>query len=491
MRSAPALLVCILAFASPASGDCPDVDFSTFDTAPAMVDSTTPIVDRELVLMGVDGEYVVEVYVLADGSVCDALAPSASWSEKVTNVLVSEAKRRRFVPATRGGHPVPGVATATFDLEIRVVRNAPPVIDTAGPMVSDRAEDTRPTRCSVAAYHYDGIWVYGDLSIRDLDTLRALVAEFVDSDTFISRVYHFLVYPSVCRPGPEFAGDRPDLAVELSSEARGKTRKTMTRYFINEGGTPRAFPIMTLHSGVRPTDTETSVVDMVNPSEADPADLDVPASIWHEREFIVRPTIVAEVVVTDATRFPFVSPGSSGAQRFATQLNVDVLRTSFGASPNQLRVLSTMALLDPEVRGGKKQGVRVSTFGGEALSNFLALPGDTLLVSLTPAYNAYEDNHAPSVEEFAGFLVPAERVIAIKPDPYTGERSAFVNSNRPWLPEYRWAKQAWQEGRIFEAIQIPSIQAPESLAEIEAEYVRRAHEQTFRIRQIVKGRGRD
>lgn len=48
MRSAPALLVCILAFASPASGDCPDVDFSAFDTVPATVDPGTQIGDRGL-----------------------------------------------------------------------------------------------------------------------------------------------------------------------------------------------------------------------------------------------------------------------------------------------------------------------------------------------------------------------------------------------------------------------------------------------------------
>jgi hypothetical protein len=163
MRLAPALFASTLALAGPASGECPDIDFTAFDTAPAMVDSTTSIVDRDLVNAGVEGRFFVEVFVLADGSVCEAHAQGASWNPKVEAALESEAQRRRFLPAMRDGRPVPGAATVAFDLEMRVVRESPPVVDTNGPMVSEVADESRRDRCGVEVFHYDAVWIHGDL----------------------------------------------------------------------------------------------------------------------------------------------------------------------------------------------------------------------------------------------------------------------------------------------------------------------------------------
>ena len=118
-------------------------------------------------------------------------------------------------------------------------------------MVSEKADESRRDRCGVDAFHYDDVWIYGDLSIRDFETIRNLVEERVGANARIRRVDHHLAYPNDCRSGREFLGDRPDVGVEVDTSGKRESDpggSSTSYYFVNDGGTYYPFPMVTVRT---------------------------------------------------------------------------------------------------------------------------------------------------------------------------------------------------------------------------------------------------
>ena len=270
-----AVLVSIL-LTSPVGAEsdgCSPVEFGRFDIAPAMLDSVPPNVERAWEINFSDSIWV-DVYVREDGTVCDARPNGGPVNSLIPAVVAAAARQSRYAPALRDGRAVPGVLRVTYTFEPPDLRPQPPLVDTASPMVSERAEivgqadvafaGSFATECEVGVpvFDYNGVAIYGDLSVRDYETLCGLVADRLDELHFVGRIHHYLVLAEDCRSSrPLYGGQHPDVGVQIFRRSDTPTEigsPRVTYYFLNVGGEYRELP---LYSGYAPEPSATESVE--------------------------------------------------------------------------------------------------------------------------------------------------------------------------------------------------------------------------------------
>lgn len=267
MRLLLAILVtAMLADSGRGSQRCPGIDFSTFDTAPVLVELAAPNQEGAWET-GFSGPVSVEVFVLSTGKVCDARLVEPTGNGFVAGAARTAARQSRYAPALRNGEAVAGTARVTIEFEPPQLRTEPAVLDTSPPMISEFAEVMGPAgiamreritagcNVEIPVFDFAGVTFVGDMSIDGYEALRELLAEHLDEHHFVGRVHHLLAYPEECRSHePMYWGHWPDVAVEVwrkNDSLSGKGARAATYYFINVGGEFRLLPIELRESGSR------------------------------------------------------------------------------------------------------------------------------------------------------------------------------------------------------------------------------------------------
>lgn len=261
------LTTTLLADATRASPRCPGIDFSTFDTAPVLVERAAPNQEGAWDT-GFSGPVSVEVFVLSTGKVCDARLVEPTGNGFVAAAARTAARQSRYAPALRDGEPVAGIARVTIEFDSPRLRTEPPVLDTRPPMISELAEVTAPAEIAmgdgvapgcdveIPAFTYEGVTFVGDISRKDYEALRELLVEYIDADQVVRRVHHHLVYPERCRSRePVYWGQRPDVSVEVgrSDESHAAMAgRVATYHFLNVGGEYRLLPLVSRDAGPPP-----------------------------------------------------------------------------------------------------------------------------------------------------------------------------------------------------------------------------------------------